>query len=90
MVTLLLVSELDIASTIQGDALLARGGWVECDTVEGGAVWRHEKQDVWLWWFSQGFLMEDELDVRFGTVNEIVVDEVIFLSRHFASSGSPS
>ena len=90
MVTLLLVSERDIASTIQGDALLARGGWLECDAVEGGAVWRHEKQDVWLWWFSQGFLMEDELDVRFSTVNEIVVDEVIFLSRHFASSGRPS
>ena len=34
MVTLLMVSELDIASTIQGDALLTRGGWHEMPKVE--------------------------------------------------------
>ena len=34
--TLLIVSEPDIASTIQGDALLLRGGWHEEGEVEGG------------------------------------------------------
>ena len=62
MVTLLIVSEPDIASTIQGDALLARGGWSHRDAVEGGRVWQHECGDVWLWWFGERFLMEDELD----------------------------
>ena len=48
MVTLLIVSDQDIASTIQGDALLARGGWLEMSKVEGGCVWKHENKDVWL------------------------------------------
>ena len=90
MVTLLIVSEPDIASTIQGDALLARGGWSEREDVEGGSVWQHECEDVWLWWLSEGFLMEDELDDRFTKGNGVGVDEVIFLSRHFAASGRPS
>ena len=90
MVTLLIVSELDIASTIQGDALLARGGWSHRDEVEGGKVWQHECGHVWLWWFGEGFLMEDELDSRFSNGCGISVDEVIFLSRHFAASGRPS
>ena len=90
MVTLLIVSEPDIASTIQGDALLARGGWSHCDAVEGGKVWQHECGDVWLWWFGERFLMEDELDARFTNGCGISVDEIIFLSRHFAASGRPS
>ena len=90
MVTLLLVSEPDIASTIQGDALLARGGWVEMSNVEGGRVWKHENKDVWLWWFGEGFLMEDGLDERFSSAIGHTVDEVIFLSRHYAASGRPS
>ena len=90
MVTLLIVSKLDIASTIQGDALLARGGWSERGDVEGGNVWQHACEDVWLWWFGERFLMEDGLDERFTQANGISVDEVIFLSRHFAASGRPS
>ena len=90
MMTLLIVSEPDIASTIQGDAILARGGWSKREDVEGGRVWQHECEDVWLWWLREGFLMEDELDARFTKGNEVSVDEVIFLSRHFAASGRPS
>ena len=56
MVTLLIVSELDIASTIQGDALLERGGWSKREDVEEGNVWQHDCEDVWLWWF----LLHDE------------------------------
>lgn len=90
MVTLLIVSELDIASTIQGDAILARGGWSERENVEGCNVWQHECEDVWLWWFSERFLMEDGLDTRFAEGSGVSIDEVIFLSRHFAASGRPS
>jgi len=90
MVTLLIVSNLDIASTIQGDALLARGGWSEMDSVEGGRVWKHQVKEVWLWWFENRFLMEDGLDMRFSTGAGVSVDEVIFLSRHYAASGRPS
>jgi len=90
MVTLLIVSDQDIASTIQGDALLARGGWLEMSKVEDGRVWKYENKDVWLWWFGKGFLMEDGLDERFSAGIERNVDEVIFLSRHYAASGRPS
>jgi D-aminoacyl-tRNA deacylase len=90
MVTLLIVSEPDIASTIQGDALLNRGNWIEMDTVEAGRVWKHEIKDVWLWWFTNRLLMEDGLDNRFSSATGEIVDEVIFLSRHFAASGRPS
>ena len=90
MVTLLLVSNLDIASTIQGDALLARGGWSKMDSIEDGRVWKHQVKDVWLWWFGSRFLMEDGLDTRFSASAGVSVDEVIFLSRHYAASGRPS
>ena len=90
MVTLLIVSDTDIASTIQGDALLARGGWVKRDTVEGYCVWKHKLKEVWLWWFGKRLLMEDKLDTRFSNETGEEVDEVIFLSRHFAASGIPS
>ena len=68
MVTLLIVSAPDIASVIQGDALLARGGWTPCEPIEGGDVWQHERADVCLWWFGERVLMEDNLDLRFHTV----------------------
>ena len=90
MVTLLIVSDQDIASTIQGDALLARGGWLEMSKVEDGRVWKYENKDVWLWWFGKGFLMEDGLDERFSAGIGRDIDEVIFLSRHYAASGRPS
>lgn len=90
MVTLLIVSEPDIASTIQGDALLARGGWSSCEPVENGDVWVHDNAEVYLWWFGNRVLMEDHLDTRFSQSLGQVVDEVIFLSRHYAASGRPS
>ncbi|MEE2759017.1 MAG: D-aminoacyl-tRNA deacylase [Candidatus Thermoplasmatota archaeon] len=90
MVTLLIVSAPDIASTIQGDALLSRGNWNTCSPVEGGAVWKHENNDVCLWWFENRVLMEDSLDTRFENGYGEPVDEVIFLSRHYAASGRPS
>lgn len=96
-VTLLIVSEPDIASTIQGDALLARGGWEETQTIEGGKAWSHETAPVHLWWFPDKVLWQDRLDERYENGANAGVDgaavkvgEVIFLSRHFAASGRPS
>ena len=90
MVTLLMVSAQDIASTIQGDALLARGRWVPCEPVENGRVWKHELAEVCIWWFENRILFEDELDSRFANASGEIVEEVIFLSRHYAASGRPS
>ena len=90
MAVLLIVSEPDIASTIQGDAVLARGGWNELGPVEDGRVWKHVRKEVYIWWFGKRLLMEDDLDARFSQANHSDIDEVIFLSRHFAASGRPS
>ena len=90
MVTLLIVSAPDIASVIQGEALLARGGWEPCNPVEGGEVWTHKNAGVCLWWFGGRVLMEDQLDTRFSQSSKKEVDEVIFLSRHYAASARPS
>ena len=90
MTTLLIVSAPDIASTIQGDALLARGGWNSTEDIEGCSVWKHEKSDVHLWWLASGVLMEDYLDLRFEEGTGVKPKEVIFLSRHYAASGRPS
>tara|TARA_B100001750_G_scaffold53105_1_gene40302 strand:- start:1932 stop:2906 length:975 start_codon:yes stop_codon:yes gene_type:complete len=90
MITLLIVSEPDIASKIQGDAILARGGWNESDVVEGGKSWSHNNSSVYLWNYPGRVLMEDDLDKRFSMATGKNVTEVIFLSRHYAASGQPS
>ncbi len=90
MVTLLIVSVPDIASVIQGEALLARGGWLTREPVEGGKVWAHERADVCMWWFENRVLMENNLDARFTLAYGQEVEEVIFLSRHYAASARPS
>lgn len=89
-ISLLIVSEPDIASTIQGDALLGRGGWTEVTTVENGRCWAHDRKPVHLWWFPGRVLMEDNLEKRYSDGSGADVKEVIFLSRHFAASGLPS
>ncbi len=90
MVTLLIVSAPDIASVIQGEALLARGGWEPRESVEEGKVWVHKNADVCLWWFGKRVLMENHLDHRFAETSGYEVEEVIFLSRHYAASARPS
>lgn len=93
MVTLLIASAPDIASTIQGDALLARGGWTEVGTIEGGAHYAHANGQVHLWWHPKKLLHEDHHDQRFAEAAGIPLGdlrEVIYLSRHFAASGQPS
>ena len=89
-VTLLILSSPDIASTVQGDALLGRGGWNQADSVEDGKTWRHKSQPVHIWWFPGKVLWEDGLDERYSAASGAQVREVIFLSRHSAASGRPS
>ena len=89
-VTLLIVSAADIASTVQGDALLGRGGWDEAEPIEGGKTWMHMSQPVHIWWFPDSVLWEDELDGRYSSASGTEVREVVFLSRHSAASGRPS
>lgn len=90
MTTLLIVSEPDVASTIQGEALLARGGWKTIEEIEDCAAWKHANADIHLWWLASGVLMEDYLDLRFKKATGITPKDVIFLSRHYAASGRPS
>ncbi|MEE2812559.1 MAG: D-aminoacyl-tRNA deacylase [Candidatus Thermoplasmatota archaeon] len=90
MTTLLIVSGADIASTIQGDALLNRGGWESTGMIEDAEVFAHDVADVHIWWLPGRVLFEDHLDVRFEQGSGIKPEEVIFLSRHFAASGQPS
>ena len=89
-IVLLIVSAPDIGSTIQGDALLSRGGWKKQEIVEGGDTWINGNGRVHLWWFPNKVLDEDNLDQRYTTLTGEKVDEVIFLSRHYAASGQPS
>jgi D-aminoacyl-tRNA deacylase len=89
-VSLLVVSDSDIGSTIQGDVLLARGGWIEMDSVEGGRVWHHSKSPVHLWWRDELHLFSDHIDETYAHSTNHEISEVIFLSRHVAASGLPS
>ncbi len=90
MTCLLIVSDPDIASTIQGDALLSRRGWLEGGVIEQGKYWIHDTEKAYIWWFPDKVLWQDQLDERFADVSGLEVSEVIFLSRHFAASGRPS
>ena len=89
-VSLLVVSESDIGSTVQGSALLARGGWDEHAAVDGGRVWRHRSGRVDLWWRTEPHLYSDYLDKQYEVQTSRTLSEVLFLSRHVAASGRPS
>ena len=90
MGVLLMVSEADIASVIQGEAILARSKWVEVEPVENCRAWKHIQENIWIWWIKNGFLFENNLDSRFSDSISEDIREVIFLSRHFAASEIPS
>ncbi len=90
MGVLLMVSEQDIASVIQGEAVLGRSKWIEIGAIENCRAWKHFQKDIWIWWIKSGFLFENNLDSRFSNATGENIREVIFLSRHFAASGMPS
>ena len=89
-ISLLVVSNLDIGSTIQGQVLLDRGGWIEKNPVGGGKVWHHSRSLVHLWWRNESHLFSNNVDDRYTKSTGFEISEVLFLSRHVSASGLPS
>ena len=89
-ISLLVVSAQDIGSTVQGEALLANGNWIESASVQNGRVWHHSNAPVHLWWRNESHLFSDYLDRTYHDLTDFVIKEVLFLSRHVAASGMPS
>ena len=75
----------DIASTNQADELLLMHDWLVLDDVEGYRCYSY--MNVRMWWLEGGVLKEDHLDTRWEKSTGEVVGEIIFPSRHYASSG---
>jgi D-aminoacyl-tRNA deacylase len=86
--TLIVISQGDIASKNQGDALLEKLSWEEIQSVEGHPSFK--RQHVRMWWLPDGVLWEDDIDGRWKDATGEQLAEVIFPSRHSASSGRPS
>ena len=89
-ISLIVVSDLDIASTVQVEALIERGGWNCIGEVEGDERWQHRSERAEIWWMPRRLLFEDQIDMRYESATGCRVREVLFLSRHFAASGRPS
>ncbi|MEC8736037.1 MAG: D-aminoacyl-tRNA deacylase, partial [Candidatus Thermoplasmatota archaeon] len=87
-VVLIVVSGSDIASTNQADELLLMHDWFELDNVEGSRCYAFK--NVRMWWLEGGVLKEDHLDARWEKSTGEIVSEIIFPSRHYASSGKAS
>lgn len=88
MVCLICVNLGDIASWNQAKFLLNNFAWKSLGNVEGKAA--HSYENVRMWLFENGILFEDYIGKRWHAETGEVVDEIIFPSRHSASSGKPS
>ncbi|MCH2647950.1 MAG: D-aminoacyl-tRNA deacylase, partial [Candidatus Poseidoniaceae archaeon] len=88
MVSLILVSGGDIASTNQADELLKLCDWEKLESVEGMPAYSY--MHARMWWVEDGCLWEDDLDKRWQKATGEVPEEVIFPSRHSAASGNAS
>jgi D-aminoacyl-tRNA deacylase len=88
MVSLILVSGGDVASTNQAKELLKLADWDSLDSVEGHQAYsfKHAR----MWWIEDGCLWEDDLDKRWAKATGETPTEVIFPSRHSAASGNAS
>ncbi len=86
-VVLIIISGGDVASTNQAESLLEKCEWDAGRLVEGFKTWKHKS--VRIWWRDGGVLFEDNLDTRWENETGETVAEVIFPSRHVASSGFP-
>lgn len=87
-VVLIAVNSTDIASTNQADALRAMGHWKSIHAVEGHPS--YACKHVRMWVLPDGILSEDFLAHRWNAATGEQVSEIVFPSRHFASSGRPS
>ena len=81
MVSLILVSGGDIASTNQADELLKLCDWQEIGSVEGMPAYSYKHARMW--WVKDGCLWEDDLDKRWHKATGENPSEVIFPSRPF-------
>lgn len=88
MVSLILVSGGDIASTNQADELLKLAEWEKLDDVENKIAFSYKHARMW--WVDDGCLWEDDLDKRWEAATGERPKEVIFPSRHSAASGNAS
>lgn len=88
MVSLIVVSGGDIASTNQAKELLGMCDWVELDSVEGRPAYTF--MNARMWWMEDGCLWEDNLDKRWEEATGEKPQEIIFPSRHSAASGNAS
>jgi D-aminoacyl-tRNA deacylase len=88
MVSLILVSGGDVASTNQAKELLKLADWDSLDSIEGHQAYsfKHAR----MWWIEDGCLWEDDLDKRWEEATGETPTEVIFPSRHSAASGNAS
>lgn len=87
-IVLIVVSGSDVASTNQADELLLMHDWIRLDNVEGNRCYSYK--NVRMWWLEGGVLKENHLDTRWQNSRGEVVKEIIFPSRHYASSGKAS
>ena len=88
MVSLILVSGGDIASTNQADELLKLADWNILSDVEGRKAYSYKHARMW--WVEDGCLWEDDLDKRWEKQTGEKPTEIIFPSRHSAASGNAS
>jgi len=88
MVSLILVSGGDIASTNQAKFLMQMADWEQMDDIEGYPAYSCEHARMW--WLPDGCLWEDDLDKRYQRATGEIPTEVIFPSRHSAASGNAS
>lgn len=88
MVSLILVSGGDIASTNQAHELMKMGDWVALEPIEGLPAYSFKHARIW--WLEDGCLWEDDLDKRWANATGEVPIEIIFPSRHSAASGNAS
>jgi len=88
MVSLIVVSGGDIASTNQAEELLKMCNWTELDLVEGLPAYSF--MHARMWWMKDGCLWENDLDKRWEKETGEIPTEIIFPSRHSAASGNPS
>jgi D-aminoacyl-tRNA deacylase len=88
MVSLIVVSGGDIASTNQAEKLLKLCDWKELEPVEGRPTYAF--MHVRMWWMNDGCLWEDDLDKRWELATGEKPSELIFPSRHSAASGNAS
>jgi len=88
MVSLILVSGGDVASTNQAKELLKLADWKSLELVEEYRAYsfKHAR----MWWIEDGCLWEDDLDKRWEEATGEKPTEVIFPSRHSAASGNAS